>query len=92
MAFRWRADDGPTLNAGLVAVIFQGIRTCIASKSYIFVIFEVDVRTPCPASGSAHVGVEHLSYLEWKVDNEYFACKVMQTIWFTFLTSKRQYL
>ena len=26
MAFRWRADDGPELNADLVAVIFQGIR------------------------------------------------------------------
>ena len=32
MAFRWRADDRPTLNAGLVAAIFQGIRTCIARK------------------------------------------------------------
>ena len=29
-AFRWRADDGPTLNTGLVAAIFQGIRSCIA--------------------------------------------------------------
>ena len=38
MAFRWRADDGPTLNAGLVAAIFQGIRTCIARKPYILVI------------------------------------------------------
>ena len=24
MAFRWRADDGPTLNAGLVAFSFPG--------------------------------------------------------------------
>ena len=24
MTFRWRADDGPTLNAGLVAAIFRG--------------------------------------------------------------------
>ena len=24
MAFRWRADDGPTLNAGLVASRFSG--------------------------------------------------------------------
>ena len=34
------ADDGPTLNAGLVAAIFQGIRTCFARKPYIFVIFQ----------------------------------------------------
>ena len=40
MAFRWHADDGPTLNAGLVAVIFQGIRTFIARKPNIFVIFQ----------------------------------------------------
>ena len=35
--FRWRADDGPTLNAGLV---FQGIQTSIAKKPYTFVIFQ----------------------------------------------------
>ena len=35
MAFCWRADDGPTLNAVLVAEIFRGIRTCIARKPYI---------------------------------------------------------
>ena len=39
IAFRWHADDGPTLNAGLVAAIFQGIGTCIR-KPYIFVIFQ----------------------------------------------------
>ena len=37
MAFCWQADDGPTLNTGLV---FQGIRTSIAKKPYIFVIFQ----------------------------------------------------
>ena len=41
MAFRWRADDGPAFNAGLVTLlIFQGIRTNIAKKPYIFVIFQ----------------------------------------------------
>ena len=39
-AIKWRADDGPTLNAGLVAAIFQGIQTCIARKPYIFVCFQ----------------------------------------------------
>ena len=39
MAIRWPADDGPTLNAGLVTAIFQGIRTCIARKHYIFFYF-----------------------------------------------------
>ena len=49
MAFRWRADDGPTLKAGLVAAIFQGIRTCIARKLY-FCDFSGGggVQTPCP--------------------------------------------
>ena len=40
MAFRWRADAaGPSLNARLITVIFQGILTRIAEKPYIFVIF-----------------------------------------------------
>ena len=55
MEFRWPADDGPTLNAGLVA----GIRSSIAKKPYIFVIFQVCVwgggRIPCPLSGSVHL-------------------------------------
>ena len=34
MAFRWRVDDGPPLNAGLVA--FHGIWTSIAKRPYIF--------------------------------------------------------
>ena len=40
MAFRWRADAaGPSLNASMITVIFQGIRTRIAENPYIFVIF-----------------------------------------------------
>ena len=40
MAFRWQADSaGPSLNARMITVIFQGIRTRIAEKPYIFVIF-----------------------------------------------------
>ena len=41
MAFRWRADDASTLNACLVVLwFFQGIRTSIAKKPYIYVIFQ----------------------------------------------------
>ena len=53
MAFRWLADGGPTLNAGLVALWFlQGIRTSIAKEPYIFVIFQggldyVSPLSPC---------------------------------------------
>ena len=57
MAFRWRADDGPTLNASLVALC-QGIRTSIALKLYIFVIFQGGGGgggPPVPPSGSALV-------------------------------------
>ena len=39
MAFRWRAAD-PSLNARMITVNFQGIRTRIAEKPYIFVIFQ----------------------------------------------------
>ena len=50
------SDDDPTLNSGMVAAIFQGIRTCIARKPYIFVIFQGGggVWIPCPPSRSAH--------------------------------------
>ena len=40
MAFRWHANEWPTLNAGFAAAIFQGTRTRIARKPYIFVIFQ----------------------------------------------------
>ena len=63
MAFYWRADDGLTLNAGLVTAIFQRIRTCIARNPYILVIFQgvgggsrpPAPPPPPPPSGSAHV-------------------------------------
>ena len=56
IAFRWQADGGQTLNAGLVAVLFQGIRTSIAKEPCSFAIYPGEgVRTPCPPpSGSAH--------------------------------------
>ena len=41
MAFRWRADAAdPSLNARMITVNFQGIRTRIAEKPYIFEIFQ----------------------------------------------------
>ena len=40
MAFRWRADNDPSLNVDLVALSFSGIRTSIAKKPYDFVIFQ----------------------------------------------------
>ena len=52
MAFRWRADDGQKLNAGLV---FQGFWTNIAKKPYIFVIFQGGSGPLVFPSGSAHV-------------------------------------
>ena len=53
MAFRWRADYGPTLNASFI--IFQWVRTCIPKETDSFVRFDgrsgPTDRTP---SGSAH--------------------------------------
>ena len=48
MAFRWRAYDDPTLNAGLVADILQRIRTCITRKPYIFCDFSGGSGPPAP--------------------------------------------
>ena len=59
MVYRWRADDGPTLNAGSVAfVIFQEIRTSNAKKPYNFLIFRGrgsgPPAPPPPPSESVH--------------------------------------
>ena len=50
IAFRWRADDRPTLIAGLVALWFsRGSGPVWLRKPYIFVIFQGGgVRTLCP--------------------------------------------
>ena len=45
MAFRWRADDGSTLNAGLV---FRGVRASTAKKACIFEMFRGGGPDPCP--------------------------------------------
>ena len=40
MVFRWRADDGPTLNSGMVALwILRGSGQVLLKKTLIFVIF-----------------------------------------------------
>ena len=55
MAFRWHADDGPTLNAGLVALwFFKGIQTSIAKQPNIFVIFQWESGPSVTPFGSAH--------------------------------------
>ena len=57
MAFRWRADDGPTLNAGLVAVIFAGDPDLHCLKTLYFCDFSGEGGGPDPLpppSGSAH--------------------------------------
>ena len=51
------ADNGPTLNAGLVACDFSGDLDQYCLETIFFVMFKGGgggVRTPCPPSGSAH--------------------------------------
>ena len=57
MAFRWQAKDGPTMNAGLVALcFFQAIRTSIAKKPFIFVIFQRQTGLHVPPQDSPILG------------------------------------
>ena len=57
LTFHWWADDCPTLNAGFVAKwFFQGIRTSVANKPYIFVIFQSRSRTPAPTPLHTRMG------------------------------------
>ena len=58
MVFSWRADDGPTLIGSFV--IFQGIRTSIAKKPYIFVIFQGGSGPPVPPPLDPHLKLEDL--------------------------------
>ena len=78
MAFCWWAD-GPTLNAGLIALwFFQGIwdpDQYNAKKSYIFVIFQGGSRPPVPPSGSGHVLFE-----QPQVPQHSIACKVIKCL------------
>ena len=55
-AFRLRADNGPTLNAGLVACDFSGDLDQYCLETLFFVIFKGGGggRIPCSPSGSAH--------------------------------------
>ena len=61
MAFRWRADVGHTLNAGLLLCTFSGDldQNCYETLSHDFGDFSGEgVRTPCPPpppSGSSHI-------------------------------------
>ena len=49
MAFYWRTDGGPTLNVGFGScVVLPRIRTSIAKKPYIFVIFQGGSGPPVP--------------------------------------------
>ena len=56
MAFLWRADDGPALNAGLVALrFFRGSGPVLLRYPIFSDLSGGGVRTPCPSSsGSAH--------------------------------------
>ena len=46
--FRWRANDGPTINAGLVALSFFRGSGSVLLRNPIFLWFFKGVRTPCP--------------------------------------------
>ena len=51
----WWADDGSTLNAGLVALVFEEIRISIANEPYSIFKFQGEgVRTPSPPPPLCH--------------------------------------
>ena len=47
ITFRWRADDDPTLNAGLVVFWFLRGFAPVLLRNPIFLLFSRGVRTPC---------------------------------------------
>ena len=59
MAFRWRADNGPILNASLVALLFFRGSGPVLLRNPIFLWFSRESSDPLPPppSGSAHAGL-----------------------------------
>ena len=56
MAFRWRADNDPTLNAGLVACDFSGEpdQYCKETLYFCYFLGGTGPPAPPPPSGSTH--------------------------------------
>ena len=74
MAFHWRADDGPTLNAGLVVLRISGIRSSIAKGS----------GPPAPSSGSAHGTGQCIHLLRYTENPFYRAHRLLYDTLHTF--------
>ena len=54
MTFRWRANDDPTLNVGLVALLFFRGSTPVLLENPIFCDFSGGGSRPLPPSGSVY--------------------------------------
>ena len=76
MEFRWCADDGPKLNAGLVVLRISGDPV---KYFYIFVIFQRGGGgpDPLPPSGSAHVTGLCLHLLRYTENPFYLAHRLL---------------
>ena len=69
MAFRWRADDGPTLNAGLVACDLRVSGPVLLRNPIFFCNFPWGgggggAEPPVPTSGSAHDRIMFYHFLK----------------------------
>ena len=81
MAFRWWADDGPTLNAGLVALRFSKGSRPVLLRNPIALWFSRGVgrvQTPCPPSWSVH----YLPSCSWKIRFD-ITCESSSGTWTT---------
>ena len=64
MVFRWRPDDGLTLNSGLVALrFFRGSGPVLLGNPIFCDLSGVGSEPPAPPSGSAHASKEIFSHV-----------------------------
>ena len=67
MAFRWRDDDGPTLNAGLAALwFFRGSGPVLLRNPIFLWFFRGEVRTPCPPPPPLD---PHMTYISFNISD-----------------------
>ena len=93
MAFPWRADDGPTLNAGFVVLRIPGDPVQYCEEILYFCDFSGGgggggggggVRTPCPHSGSAHRTGQCIHLLRYTENTFYCAHRLLYDTLHTF--------
>ena len=94
MAFRWRADDGPTLNAGLVVLRISGdpVQYCYENPYFCDFPGGGGGAEPLPPSGSAHGTGQCIHLLRYTEKPFYRAHRLLYDTLRTFYRIRHKFL